>query len=172
MSVRCENMTQDEVDCFTKIHKNFLPKRKKRFETYEIHSNGKRKYINSTKTILQRAVDCLRTNDITNFDEKKWCIDFHQRNCGFEKKKFQWYHWHQDDYAVIDCNVHTIIFYLRKDISVSGGDFEYKKDNGEKIIQKVESKSILQFSGNLHHRPQEATGFGCRDSIVVFIKRT
>ena len=73
--------------------------------------------------------------------------------------------------AVINCKVHTVIFYLRKDITVGGGDFEYKK-NGEKIIQKIESKSILQFCGNLSHRPQETWGFGCRDIIVVFIKRT
>lgn len=168
MSVISQRMTDIEVDTFTEIHKKYIPKRKRRFATYDVHSNGKHKH---TQPIIQRAIDCLRDNGVTNFDEKKWCIDFHQRNCGFEKKKYQWSKWHKDDYAVIRCKVHTVIFYLRKDITVGGGDFEYEKD-GKKIIQNIESKSILQFSGDLSHRPQETWGFGCRDSIVVFIKRT
>lgn len=171
MSVISQRMTDTEVDTFTEIHKKYIPKRKKRFATYDIHSNGKQKDIEYTKPIIDRAIACLKDNNITNFDEKKWCIDFHQRNCGFEKNKYQWSVWHKDDHAVINCKVHTVIFYLRKDITVGGGDFEYKK-NGEKIIQKIESKSILQFCGNLSHRPQETWGFGCRDIIVVFIKRT
>ena len=171
-------MTHTEVDTFTEIHKNYIPKRKKRFETYDVHSNveyhikekKQKNHIELTKPIIERAIRCLGDNGVTNFDEKKWCVDFHQRNCGFEKKKYQWSTWHKDDHAVIRCKVHTVIFYLRKDITVGGGDFEYKKD-GKKITHKVESKSILQFCGNLSHRPQETWGFGCRDIIVVFIKR-
>lgn len=171
MSIHSEKMTEKEVADFTEIHKCFIPKRKKRFSTYDIYHKSKKKNVNKTKPIIERAIHCLTSNGIDNFDEKKWCIDFHQRNCGFEKKKYQWSAWHKDDHAVIQCNVHTVIFYLRKDITVGGGDFEYK-DGDKKYIHKVESKSILQFCGNLKHRPQETWGFGCRDIIVVFIKRT
>lgn len=103
MSVQTKKMTDTEVDTFTEIHKKYIPKRKKRFETYDIHSNGKQKHIELTQPIIDRAIGCLRDNGVTNFDEKKWCVDFHQRNCGFEKKKYQWSVWHKDDHAVIDC---------------------------------------------------------------------
>ena len=174
MSVHTQKMTDAEADTFTEIHKHYIPKRKKRFATHDVYNYGKKivkKDIELTQPIIDRAIGCLRDNGVTNFDENKWGIDFHQRNCGFEKKKYQWSWWHKDDYAVIDCKVHTVIFYLRKDITVGGGDFEYKKD-GKIITHKVESKSILQFCGNLSHRPQETWGFGCRDIIVVFIRRT
>ena len=171
MTLKCEKMRDEEVESFTNIHKHYIPKRKKRFDTYDIHSNGKKNDKTKVKPIIERAFECLKMNDVTNFDQNKWCVDFHQRNCGFEKKKYQWSLWHTDDHAVINCKVHTVIFYLRKDITVGGGDFEYKIGE-ESHTHKVESKTVLQFCGNLKHRPQETWGFGCRDIIVVFIKRT
>ena len=101
MSVNSEKMTEKEFAEFTEIHKSFIPKRKKRFSTYDIYHNSKKKYINKTKPIIERAIHCLTSNGIENFDEKKLCIYFHKRNCGFEKKKYKWSAWNKDDHAVI-----------------------------------------------------------------------
>ena len=56
MSVQLKKMTDTEVDTFTQIHKKYIPKRKKKFTTYDIHSNGKQKDIEYTKPIIDRAI--------------------------------------------------------------------------------------------------------------------
>jgi len=35
----------------------------------------------------------------------------------------------------------------------------------------VKEKDILQLKGDLCHKPGSTSGFGCRDLIVVFIRR-
>ena len=97
-------------------------------------------------------------------------LECHQRNCGFEKKKHTAFKWHIDD-NVTSFPVYTVLFYLRKDITVIGGDLEYKIDN-TLYTHQVKSGDIVQLRGDLKHNPQSTSGFGCRDIIVVFIKRT
>ena len=161
-------LTEQENTQFTQIHNGmFQNKRKKRFTTHEINNIEDQKH----QVILDKATAILRDNNITNFDEKKFLLDFHQRNCGFEKKKYQWSTWHKDDHAVIKYPTYTVIFYLRKDITVHGGDLEYKL-NGQKHVHTIKEGDVLQFKGDIPHKPQATSGFGCRDIIVVFIRRT
>jgi len=45
--------------------------------------------------------------------------------------------------------------------------------NKKKIkVKKIFGREALYFPGNMLHKPGSITGFGCRDIIVVFIKRT
>ena len=57
-----------------------------------------------------------------------------------------------------------------KDYSVKGGDFKYKI-KGKEYTHCVKKGDIILFGGDLIHKPTETYGFGCRDSIIVFIKR-
>ena len=79
--------------------------------------------------------------------------------------------WHYDDYNVEPWNVYTIIFYLRSDSTVIGGNLNYRDGEMEKEL-KVRPCSYALFPGNIYHSPQHSTGFGCRDSVVVFVRRT
>ena len=121
--------------------------------------------------ILQKAINILTSNDITNFNKANFIVECHQRNCGFEKKKYQWSHWHTDDYGASNYLVYTILFYLRKDKTVCGGNLDYRI-NQDVYTHEVKSGNVVQFRGDLKHKPQATSGFGCRDIIVVFVKRT
>ena len=131
----------------------------------------KKSNIDIVKPILDKSLNILKDNNIYNYDQNKFCIEFHQRNCGFEKNEYQWSTWHYDDDGPFNFKVHTVIFYLRKDKTVKGGNLEYKI-NRKTEVYHVKSGDIVQFPGNMYHKPQPTYGFGCRDIIVVFIKRT
>lgn len=170
-------LEQSELTQFTSIHKKLIPKRRKKMETYHIYEKTSRfadknkENYNLINPILNKAEGILNKNNVSNFDLSKYVMEFHQRNCGFEKRKYQWSSWHRDDGAARQFNCYTILFYLRKDKTIHGGDLEYKETG---IIKKhiVSSGDILQFRGDLLHRPEATSGFGCRDIIVLFIKRT
>ena len=88
-----------------------------------------------------------------------------------KKKCKRTFDWHNDDYGVVNYNVYTIIYYIRKDNTIKGGNLEYIFEN-KNYIEQIENGRILCFDGNLKHRPEICSGIGCRDSIVVFIKST
>ena len=170
-------LDKGELTQFTSIHEKLIPKRRKKMETYDIWENTSRvadknkENYNLIQPILDKAERILNKNNVSNFDVSKYVIEFHQRNCGFEKKKYQWSGWHCDDGGARQFNCYSILFYLRKDKTIHGGDLEYKESG---IIKKhiVSSGDILQFRGDLLHKPEATSGFGCRDIIVIFIKRT
>ena len=162
----------DELNLFTSIHHQLIPERKTKFMTRTVSSAGKNvEKIKMIQPILQKAINILTSNGITNFNKTNFIVECHQRNCGFEKKKYQWSHWHTDDYGATSYLVYTILFYLRKDKTVQGGDLDYKISQSV-YTHKVKSRDIVQFKGDLKHKPCATCGFGCRDIIVVFIKRT
>jgi hypothetical protein len=121
--------------------------------------------------IVKKAFDILDSNGTKNYDKTKYLAEFHQRNCGFEKKKYSHFDWHTDDGGATSYPVYSVLFYLRKDKTVSGGNLEYEI-NKTKFVHEVKQGDILSFRGDLKHYPQPTEGFGCRDIIVVFVKRT
>jgi len=166
-----QKLSLQELEQFTSIHNQFIPIRKNKFEQKEISSHGRNnKKIIMIGPILKKAFQILTNYGITNFDKSEFHLECHQRNCGFEKQKHQWSHWHTDDNGAVKYPVYTIIFYLRKDRTIKGGNLDYKIDKKVKT-HIVESGDIVQFRGDLKHMPQSTDGFGCRDIVVLFIKR-
>ena len=101
-------------------------------------------------------------------------LSVHLSNFGKNKKKFNDFTWHYDDYNVAPFKLYTLIFYLRKDISVKGGNLLYDlEETKEKNIRtfEVSQGKVAIFPGDVYHSPQPSKGFGCRDSIVIFMKR-
>lgn len=163
-------LNDNENILFNSIHNNILPKRKKGFEKQSFVSNTYKKYDSGIESILAKCKEVLDSFNKTNYDLSKWFMEFQQRNCGFERKVKRSFDWHIDDYATISYKVYTIIFYLRKDKTIKGGNLEYKLKN-KKYNQQIETGDILCFDGDIKHRPEICDGMGCRDTIVVFIKR-
>ena len=165
-------MKSEEQDSLISIHHTILPKRKKGFEKKNmVYFGSSNSEHGIEEPILSMAKRVLDSANKTDYDLSKWFVEFQQRNCGFEKKVKRTFDWHRDDYAAVGFKVYTVIFYLRKDKTIKGGNLEYEIDN-EKYIQEIESGDILCFDGDLIHRPEICSGMGCRDSIVVFVKRT
>lgn len=162
-----------ELKEFIRIHKEFLPIRNKHynitsfeFPRQKINKIKKKDILNP---ILKKVYEILDFNKF-NYDKNKYYVEFHQRNCGFEKKAHNLFEWHKDDYGAVSYKVFSTLFYIRKDCSVKGGNLLYKED-GKQMEHIVRSGNILSFKGDLIHFPQESKGFGCRDLIVVFVKR-
>ena len=170
-------LSKELLSLFNTIHQTLIPKRIKKMETYDIWEETSRvgeknkKNYRLIQPVLDEAERILKGNNISNYDISKYVVEFHQRNCGFEKKKYQWSGWHRDDRGARDFNCYSLLFYLRKDRGIKGGDLEYK-DNQTIKKHIVYSGDVLQFRGDLLHRPEATSGFGCRDIIVVFVKRT
>ena len=163
-------LTPEELDSFNAIHTRIFPRRKKRYETYQINSI-KKSSKSTINPIIKKAFDILDSNGTKNYDKNNYLAEFHQRNCGFEKKKYGHFDWHTDDGGATSYLVYSVLFYLRKDNTVSGGNLEYEI-NKTKFVHEVKQGDILSFRGDIKHYPQPTEGFGCRDIIVVFVKRT
>jgi hypothetical protein len=161
-----------EKDLFASIHNTILPKRTQNFDTKAfspIFFNISGKITTIIEPIMEKTKQILDMFNKTNYDLSQYYIEFHQRNCGFEKNIKRTFDWHTDDYGAGPFKVYTIIYYIRKDNTIKGGNLEYIFEN-KNYIQQIKKEQILCFDGNLKHRPEICSGIGCRDSIVVFIK--
>ena len=160
-----------EINLFNTIHKLQLPKRRKVFSKKGLFSKSilLKKII--IKPIIEKTKYILDLFNKINYDLSKYYIEFQHRNCGFEKKCRRTFPWHVDQDGPMDSKVYSIVFYIRKDRGVKGGGLEYKI-KGTKYMQYINEGDIVCFDGDIVHRPEICYGIGCRDSIVVFIKKT
>lgn len=174
--IHSDYLDSETLDNFKEIHHKLIPKRNKWFNIKSINSRNIRD--NNTdiiQPILNKALCILREQNFKeniDYNPNQYHIEFQQRNCSNEKKLINksWFDWHYDDYGAVSYKTYSIIFYIRKDKTVSGGNLEYKS-NGKKHEFLVSESKYIMFPGNLYHNPQPSSGFGCRDTIVVFIKR-
>ena len=162
------HLNEEELNLFRNIHQKILPNREKRYKTLEI--TEKDDIDIDLKPIIDKSLEILDKFNYFNYNINKYEIQLHQRNSGFEKKPCEYFAWHEDDYEVGNMPVYTILFYIRKDKTIKGGNLEYKIKS-KKNIHIVNEKDILCFPGNIQHYPQPTSGFGCRDLIAFFIHR-
>ena len=163
------NLTDQELENFKKIHNEVIPNRSKSFENKFYSSKNNNKNLDP---IIKKSLEIFDNFGFNDIDKSVYSVEFHQRNCGFERKNKREnpFTWHQDDYGAVNYRVNTIIYYLRKDKTIINGNLKYRI-NGKEDKHIVKNGNILCFRGDLWHYPETSTGFGCRDIIVVFIKR-
>ena len=162
------NLNNDDIKIFGSIHNTIISKRKNSFERKGLYYNKNPDKL-IIEPIIKKTEKILDMFNKKNFDSSKYYIEFQQRNCGFEKKSKRTFDWHEDDYGAVNFKVYTVIYYLRKDTTIIGGDLEYIFE-GKNYLQEIKNGQVLCFDGNLKHRPEICSGMGCRDSIVVFVK--
>ena len=63
-----------------------------------------------------------------------------------------------------------MIFYLRKDQTLQGGNLLYKKNTNIRKIN-INKNNIVLMRGDLVHKPEDIDGYGRRESIVVQFER-
>ena len=164
-------LNSHEMKKFQNIHKLYLPKRKRAFGKNGVSSKSSN-IENKTNIdyIIEKARFVLDLFEKKDYDSSKYYVEFQHRNCGFEKKCRRTFNWHNDNYNFGGYPVFTVIFYIRKDLGIKGGGLEYIIDS-TKNIHSINEGNILCFDGRITHRPEICSGIGCRDSIVVFIKK-
>ena len=95
-------------------------------------------------------------------------------------KLSSWLTIHEDDYGGVNYKVETCIFYLRKDEIIEGGNLIYLENTSpikkfmcftinETDEKKLEVKEnmIVIMNGDLQHKPEDMSGWGLRNCIVV-----
>lgn len=170
------SLSEQEIEEFQKIHSSIIPKRQQKFKKYSIWEKTSKyadkdiSIYNKINPIILKSIDILNHLNIKDYDFSKFNIEFHQRNCGFENEKYQPFTWHSDDYATTHYKVYTILYYIRKDKTVNGGNLKYIS-NKTKETFVVDTGKVFIMRGDVRHKPESTSGFGCRDAIICFIKR-
>ena len=181
---KLEEITRDTFDV---IHSYFFleTRRERDLENYTIRYMNHPKYKLKRRRknslyhyhiclpILHKAVSLLTYYGYEDFDPNCVVFEFQRRNylsVGGKKTPHEDFLWHKDDMSVTPFKVYSVIFYLRKDSTIKGGNLIYKLDGEEKKVE-ISGGDCVVFPGNIFHCPEISYGFGCRDSIVVFIRR-
>lgn len=179
------NLEESTLNTFDIIHNYFFQNQKRHHDfencsvvfikshVYRVLKNSNFTHYNYCLPIMYKAISLLVHNGFNDYDPNNIIIEFQRRNYfsyGKNKKSIKDMGWHYDDYEVGPFKVYTVIFYLRKDRTIRGGNLLYEFNNNVNEIKVSNGLSVI-FSGDTSHTPQESYGFGCRDSIVVFIRR-
>lgn len=132
-------------------------------------------FVDPSKSIRDFVLRVSRilTENGFQIDSNNYHIDFHRYNLSGKKYSSE-LDWHEDDYGATNYPVSTVILYLRKDITLKGGNLLIRDGNflfpNIYQIPIFENKMVL-IDGRITHKPEDLDGKGCRDSIVVQFKR-
>ena len=159
-----------------KLHKTIFPERTAMFQQAkcsneaceDTHVPGFIPLNDDIRYVLKKASKMLEKNGF-KIDDKCFHLDFHCYNLEDKTCQSQLM-WHKDDYGATNYPVNTMIIYLRKDPTIIGGNLLFEEMKHIKEI-KVSSNMIIMMHGQVTHKPQEMSGIGCRDSIVIQFKR-
>lgn len=138
--------------------------------------------------IVEMASTLLSSNGF-KINKSKMLIEFHCYKPDLELIKTP-FTMHCDDHAGVNFAVETIIFYLKKDDSILGGNLIYMKKTGtqrrkisfglikyEKVFDtfvqeklEINEGDCLMMGGDIRHVPEDVSGEGMRKSIVIQFK--
>lgn len=162
-----------DYEILCEIFHKVLPKRDTKItefvykNTYSIR-NIEKCYISKILEIAEKYFE--RYGYGYNNRNNNYFIELSRYNCIKNDKPLRIFEYHKDDKSTTDCIVNTIIFYLKKNDSILGGDLKVKINNRETCIP-IEEKRAICFKGDLLHTPTEVYGEGVRECIVVHIER-
>lgn len=143
---------------------------KHRYKPYPLHSKDVFNSIKETTNYLleQEHLEMYKIND-TNIN--RVCIYFHQNNYfDCDKNNYISYSmFHKDKLLMSKCI--SVIYCVRKDMGIIGGNFLYIKQNSvDKIARKnIKEGDVLIYNGDLKHAQEPIYGIGCCDMVSVFI---
>ena len=129
-------------------------------ESLYIHDTFEYNHFNE---LLEESANLLKSKGY-RFDPHTHYIELQRYNVSGRTKPH--YDWHVDDNGPLKCKVVSIIYYLRKDDTIKGGDLAFFRKKF-----KTHSNLAITFKGNKYHRATDMNGYGIRDSIVVMFKR-
>lgn len=167
-------MTTEQKEILTQQHISvFKNKRNVSFksDTFRYDNPHTSEFVN----IRDLACEYLTNHGITDIDKDKYTVEFHQKNCfGKSERSPLAAVWHTDLGTVSSLiEPYTVLFYIRKDKTVKGGNFKCIPSkrifNYKKEIIEINEGDVLMFDGSMSHLAMKSHGFGCRDVIAVFI---
>jgi hypothetical protein len=179
-------MTQTQNEKLTEISEKFITPESNKLKSKPIYSKDFGKYDNEDKKDLQfiknSAYEILSKLGFF-VDESRCMIEFWSYYAN-GKKVSTTLDLHEDDYGVLYGLVDTVIFYTRKDETLEGGNLKILENQKkyeilfgmgkfhttkEKTVE-IKTNNIIAFNGNLKHQPEDVSGDGIRNCIVVQFK--
>jgi hypothetical protein len=174
-------MTETDNERLVKISERFITSKpnklkSKDFYCEQISGDEDLKYIKNWAYEILSALDFY-------VNPNECMIEFWSYNAS-GRKVVTTLDLHKDDYGVLNDRVDTVIFYTRKDDTLEGGNLkinevlkQYKilfglgKWHSRKVKTiEINKNDIIVFNGNLEHQPEDVSGNGVRDCIVVQFK--
>ncbi len=164
------------LDFGSKILNKVLPAKFMNFDYKKCTNQSTNNFTNSDfieidsniTNLISQSADLLLENGF-KINKNIFHVDFHRYYINNEKYETD-LTWHTDDKGATPYNVNTIIFYLRKDPTLKGGNLLYKKNSNIHKIN-INKNNILLMRGDLIHKPEDIDGYGRRESIVVQFER-
>lgn len=132
-----------------------------------------KKVFNSILSTTLYLLSKNRLEEQCNIDKNKIKMDFRQTNCFTNDKNNSVSHFnlHKDDYHSVATKCMVVVYYLRKDLGIKGGNFGYNANKNTTLltIENINKGDVLIFKGNLLNLQQHTYGIGCIDIISVYI---
>jgi hypothetical protein len=165
---RCGNWLC-EGEKFTAIFHKAIENKKNILMPYAISVEELKPNIDSNLIeLVQDAKKRLGEIELT-IDETKGVIEFHKYTISGKLNPI--FPEHEDDFGGVNYKVETVIYYVRKDSGVTGGDIRvYKDESTFDTINTAPVKGkirVVAFSGTVTHTATEMDGEGERWCIVV-----
>lgn len=147
------------------------PKNKVNTEVVYVQNERRSKNIYADP-VIQIALKYLERYHYytTDLNYKKYYIELFQYSCVGSANQLDYLTYHEDDYAVMQYKVNTVIFYLSKSDALIGGDLIVDICNKRTTVP-VKAGMCLTFEGDLTHKPEPCNGYGLRECIVVHLAR-
>lgn len=124
------------------------------------------------QSIMQKASALVATYaPDERVDATQGVVEFWRYTCEHDKKVSSPLAIHQDDYGIVKYPVYTVIFYVRKDDGISGGELGVFVDTPRCIYIPTHANKAVLMPGNVWHVPMSCKGVGVRDCIVVQMRR-
>lgn len=128
-------------------------------------------YFCEIDSILKKSKELLESQDIYNFNIDNYLIEFHSYNASnYIEMPFGI---HKDDGAAVNFNVYTILYYIKKDNDIIGGDLIIYNEEETEIIDtiKIDDNMIIILKGDIPHNVSQIKGSGLRQSILCQVER-
>ena len=144
-----------------------------RYQAVPLHS---RRIFNSIKETTNYILDKngLGIYKIDTTNKERVVIEFNQANCFSsdvnEKKLSRGYKVIKDATRSVPYCI-SLIYYVRKDAGIIGGDFPYLEHytSHQFSLKETSEGDVVIYKGNLEHANDHAYGIGCLDTIKVVI---
>jgi len=156
-------LTNDELSHIIDLSDNITPKRNKTFHKKFAMYKGQDKYTR----LVSIGKKYASKSDIEY--KNKCAVEFHKISL-FGEKFTHPFDWHYDDYGAVSYCTLTVLFYIRKDKTVKGGDLMYMRNNTKEKCN-IQVGDVVVLNGGLKHSVENMSGTGCRDVVVLFFER-
>jgi hypothetical protein len=174
--IRLEVLPEQDTTCAQKLFHESHPIIKNGYDSKKYcfnsqHHNWEEPSKVTSPLLLEESITLLKQHNF-NFDTQDFALETHSYYVNNQEVDSP-FALHQDDYGATRDKVVTIIWYLRKDDTINGGNLHYSSTDcnlKDTQLLNITNNMIVMFTGNLWHVPEICTGVGYRQLVSIQFK--